>query len=44
MDLLKIITETLESELSPRYKLRLIDITLRQSQKISQLVIVIRIK
>ena len=43
MDFLKIMTETSESELLPRYKPELTDIVLRQSQKISQSVIVIKI-
>ena len=44
MDLLKTITETSESKLLPRYKPRLTDIALRQSQKTSQLIIVIKIR
>ena len=43
MNLLKIMTETPESELLPYYKYRLIDIALKQSQKTSQLITVIRI-
>ena len=44
MDLLKIIMETLESEPLLYYKPKLTDIALRQSQKISQLIIVIKVK
>ena len=37
-------TETPESEYLPRYKLKLINIAQKQSQRMSQLVIVIKIK
>ena len=44
MNLLKIIIGTLESEPSPYYKPRLTDVILRQSQKMSQPVTVIKIR
>ena len=44
MDFLKITIETSESEPSPHYKLRPTDIIPRQSQRTSQLIIIIKIR